>query len=170
MKRRTTRPSSSYEAANAVRPPVGHRGRCDAGVGRALRLMVLAPARALQRRVQNAPLRQSAARATGHPRANGQCSKGPSAVLRSRPSISRSGRPPASASSVRNDRYISCISEATTARTDPHQGNPMFATPRINTSPANTRFHVRLQVRVGVLRMPYVRPVVFTTNRSGARL
>ncbi|MDQ8044673.1 MAG: hypothetical protein AAGC46_06820 [Solirubrobacteraceae bacterium] len=46
----------------------------------------------------------------------------------------------------------------------------MFSTPRITTSPANTHFHVRLQVRTGRFGLPTVRPVVVLTNGSGARL
>ena len=37
-------------------------------------------------------------------------------------------------------------------------------------TPANTHFHVRLQVRVSRHHVPYLRPVVVLTTRSGARL
>ena len=37
-------------------------------------------------------------------------------------------------------------------------------------APANTQFHVRLQLRVSRRHVPYLRPVVVLTNRSGQRL
>lgn len=37
-------------------------------------------------------------------------------------------------------------------------------------APENTHFHVRLELRVNRVRVPYVRPVVFVTTASGARL
>ncbi len=37
-------------------------------------------------------------------------------------------------------------------------------------TPANTHFHVRLQLRVSRRHLPYLRPVVVLTTRSGARL
>ena len=37
-------------------------------------------------------------------------------------------------------------------------------------TPANTQFHVRLELRVSRVRVPYLRPVVKLTTRSGARL
>lgn len=36
--------------------------------------------------------------------------------------------------------------------------------------PANTAFHVRLQLHVSRVGLPYVRPVITLTTRSGARL
>jgi hypothetical protein len=41
---------------------------------------------------------------------------------------------------------------------------------RPNQTPANTQFHVRVQLRMNRLRMPYLQPVVFLTTRSGERL
>lgn len=47
----------------------------------------------------------------------------------------------------------------------------MFSAARITQpSPANTRFHLRLQVRVSRLGVPYLHPVVTLTTRGGARL
>lgn len=37
-------------------------------------------------------------------------------------------------------------------------------------SPSNTHFHVRLELRVSRVRVPYVRPVIFITNGAGTRL
>lgn len=51
----------------------------------------------------------------------------------------------------------------------------MFSPTRLATTahratPANTQFHVRLEVRLTRRHVPYVRPVVKLTTRSGARL
>lgn len=70
-----------------------------------------------------------------------------------------------------NERHLTCIASTTDACTDPHQGELMFAAPRIyHQRPVNTRFHVRLQLKTNRLHVPYVRPVVTLTNASGARL
>lgn len=37
-------------------------------------------------------------------------------------------------------------------------------------TPANTQFHVRWELRLSTRHVPYVRPVVKLTTRSGARL
>ncbi len=37
-------------------------------------------------------------------------------------------------------------------------------------TPVNTQFHVRLQLCMSRRHVPYVRPVVVLTTRSGARL
>jgi hypothetical protein len=37
-------------------------------------------------------------------------------------------------------------------------------------SPANTQYHLRLQVRVSRFYVPYVRPSVRLTTKNGARL
>lgn len=47
----------------------------------------------------------------------------------------------------------------------------MFSAARItNPGPVNTRFHMRLQLRMSRHHLPYVRPVVVLTTRTGARL
>ena len=47
----------------------------------------------------------------------------------------------------------------------------MFSAAHIaNSGPANTQFHMRLQLRVTRFHVPYVRPVVVLTSRSGARM
>ncbi|MDO9353789.1 MAG: hypothetical protein Q7T55_08840 [Solirubrobacteraceae bacterium] len=38
------------------------------------------------------------------------------------------------------------------------------------TGPANTQYHLRLQVRVSRFLVPYVRPSVKLTTKNGARL
>jgi hypothetical protein len=54
-----------------------------------------------------------------------------------------------------------------------NEGDPMISATRLanpTMTPANTQFHVRVQVRVNRLRLPYLQPVVFLTTRSGQRL
>lgn len=49
----------------------------------------------------------------------------------------------------------------------------MFSPTRLaqhHTTPANTHFHVRLELRLTRRHVPYVRPVVKLTTRNGARL
>lgn len=49
----------------------------------------------------------------------------------------------------------------------------MFSPTRLaqqHATPANTQFHVRWELRLSSRRVPYVRPVVKLTTRTGARL
>lgn len=48
----------------------------------------------------------------------------------------------------------------------------MLSPTRLNPNqvPANTQFHVRLQLCVSRHHVPYVRPKVILTTRTGARL
>lgn len=47
----------------------------------------------------------------------------------------------------------------------------MFYAARIaHSGPVNTHFHMRLQLRMSRYYVPYVRPVVKLTAKSGARL
>ncbi len=47
----------------------------------------------------------------------------------------------------------------------------MFSSARIaSPGPANTHFHMRLQLRLSRYHVPYVRPVVVLTARNGARM